>query len=320
MEKLRWEKGARKLQQKYLELLGNRLWDIIPPGEWTFLRMKVGYGLYGDPDEPPSLNNKHTGYSAEKLKRIEEVCKKLTEYFHFERDPIFFACLFVIVRVNGTTHILPVFRSAGLSSTQSLSVFVDMRAHCYNSWFNYLTDKTLPAGNYCVPLGGFYEAGKHGRVDLLCYEIETRGDHDPATNDFKRNLVPVPNRMDVRSFNFDTCLEHLVQRNQNDELFLLECHKFTARLLYADNVVTDPECVSEILAHLQTAILQLCQGGMSPDASAKFDELAEMLRGPASLRGNAELILTLRKFKDVRKLFEMLVNRNVDSSQVSIGG
>ncbi|CAG7833430.1 unnamed protein product [Allacma fusca] len=73
----KWKTEAKKQQQTYFELLGDRDWDVVDKGEWTLLRQKVGYGVYGPPSTVPTEGNKYTGYDDKQLEHIEKICVKL---------------------------------------------------------------------------------------------------------------------------------------------------------------------------------------------------------------------------------------------------
>ena len=81
-----WRQKAREEHQRYLSLLGDRLWDAIDPGDVTILMKKVGSGLYAPPPELPSDDNKDTGYSGDKIERIEKLRNKLIEPFKFKSE------------------------------------------------------------------------------------------------------------------------------------------------------------------------------------------------------------------------------------------
>lgn len=309
-----WRDEARREQQKYLELLGSRLWHVISPGLWTILRRKVGYGLYGDPDELPNPTNELTGYTAEKLKRIKEVCGNLTEYLDFENHGILFACLFVIAHMDGQRKTVPIFRAAAYIERPHLCVFVDMRARRFYDWLDFFRDETLPVGSYCAPCDGFYQADSDGEV-LLSFERPNGDNRFEEIEMFDEEITNA--RARALSFDIDGCLEHLPESTRNDELFLLECFKLATFKLYSENVVVDATELLDAIMHKQRATLYTFQRSMSLDAKAIFRRLTEQLRGSDHLRGNAEVILTLRKIRDCREFFEMLANPNVDSSQVN---
>uniref|UniRef100_A0A1B6M3D4 DUF4781 domain-containing protein n=2 Tax=Graphocephala atropunctata TaxID=36148 RepID=A0A1B6M3D4_9HEMI len=117
-----FKKKARSSQQDYCDMLGDREWDEIESKEWTILRKKVGFGIYGPPSSLPSSDNRNTGYTKEQLELIEKICDQLVDGLNFGDRDIHFACIFVIMKVFDKCYTVPVFKA---KSVNPLGVIAD---------------------------------------------------------------------------------------------------------------------------------------------------------------------------------------------------
>jgi hypothetical protein len=163
---IRWKDDARELQQEYLDLLGDREWDVIEKCDWTVFRRKVGFGMYGPPSSLPSHDNNDTGYAKDQVDQIEKVCVQLVDGFDFHNGDIHFACVFVVGRIFADRITVPVFKAKSSEDGGSPGVYVDTCARKYNSWSDYLEKNKLPKCIYCYPKCGKYERNNDGRVEV----------------------------------------------------------------------------------------------------------------------------------------------------------
>ncbi|XP_003741638.1 uncharacterized protein LOC100898406 [Galendromus occidentalis] len=161
-----WKHEARKVQQGYFLLLGDRLWDDIGPGEEIVLRRKIGFGLHGPPFVLPSDANKHTGYEGEKLELIDEISNKLTQPNKFSSEGIHFACIYILACFDEKSHTIPLFKAKAAKTESDSCMFVDTCARVYSSWDDWVNNEKLPACTYCAPMGGSYVADPENEVML----------------------------------------------------------------------------------------------------------------------------------------------------------
>lgn len=159
-----FKKQARSKQQEYCDLLGDREWDAIDHWEWTILRQKVGFGIFGPPGATPDTDNKHTGYNKSQLDIIEKVCDQLVENLNFRNRTIHFACIFVVVKVFEKSYTVPVFKAKKDEDSSSKCVYVDTGARKYSDWSDYLDKNTLEKCIYCYPAEGLYETSQQNEV------------------------------------------------------------------------------------------------------------------------------------------------------------
>lgn len=308
-----WVNEAREEQQRYFELLGNREWDEIAPGEWRILRAKVGFGLYDAPDELPSVDNDRTGYSPKKLERIDELCEKLTQPFNFEKNGIHFACLFVIARIKGRKITLPIFKSESSGSEPGSCIYVDTRARVYKAWHDCWHDKTLPVGAYCAPFDGFYAPDNNNKVALSFHESEISDGSSTAVDNGPDELFAIAAKRIMR-FSIINCSEN---RTEDEDLHKLDVYEFTTSLLFFRNVMADFDLAKKIIIQVQKDTLKQYRKGMSPRAMTLFDKHIDQLRGTQDhLGGNTQVIKNLSEYTNVRALYEMMADENVDCSQV----
>lgn len=160
-----FKKLAKASQQEYEDLLGDREWDIIEPWEWTILRKKVGFGLYGPPSIEPSSENRQTGYKKEQLDQIEKICDQLVDSLNFKNQNILFACVFVVGKIWNERFTVPVFKAKRDCKNTYWCNYVDSSARKYSSWTtDYLQKNKLPKCVYCYPTHGKYERNSDNEV------------------------------------------------------------------------------------------------------------------------------------------------------------
>ncbi|XP_049788187.1 uncharacterized protein LOC126191378 [Schistocerca cancellata] len=161
-----WSRDPTEDQQRYYELLGDvYVYEPNSSRELLILRRKVGYAIYGIPDEEPKCDNAHTGYSESKYKTV----KAVVEFIRYvnkktkEKDELHMAIIFVFVEHQKQVLQFPVFR---ILLTETTWKFVDMNCRVYSSWQDYLTHNELPEGKFCWPLKGIYSADSNDKVQL----------------------------------------------------------------------------------------------------------------------------------------------------------
>nr|XP_034837770.1 uncharacterized protein LOC117994001 [Maniola hyperantus] len=174
-----FKKEARTSQQEYCDLLGDREWDVIKNFNWTILRRKIGFGLYGSPSATPTDDNLNTGYTKEQLSVIEKIYEQLVENLYFRMNNIRFACIFVVMKDFDKRYTVPVFKAKRDVDDSSGCVYVDTGARKYYDWQDYLSNNTLQKCIYCYPTRGLYEYNKDNEV---CVSFGT----SPACNFISR--------------------------------------------------------------------------------------------------------------------------------------
>ncbi|XP_042909159.1 uncharacterized protein [Parasteatoda tepidariorum] len=152
-----WKEEARALQQNMFLRLGDRHWDEWDKTDETVLQRKVGFGLYGQPENLPDGNN--LGYNPEQFKNIKRIADTILEYSNSSRI-IRFYCIFVFGKIWEKRFNIPVFKVKG---KQNQTLFVDSDCRVYESWRNYLDSNRLPKCMYCYPRDGLY-LGYNGQV------------------------------------------------------------------------------------------------------------------------------------------------------------
>ncbi|XP_049832190.1 uncharacterized protein LOC126272935 isoform X1 [Schistocerca gregaria] len=161
-----WSRDPSEDQQRYYELLGDvYVYEPNSSRGLLILRRKVGYAMYGIPDEEPKCDNAHTGYSESKYKTVKAVVdfmryvNKTTK----EKNELHMAIIFVFVEHQKQVLQFPVFR---ILLTETTWKFVDMKCRVYSSWQDYLTHNELPEGKFCWPLKGIYSSDSNDKVQL----------------------------------------------------------------------------------------------------------------------------------------------------------
>ncbi|XP_049815280.1 uncharacterized protein LOC126262586 [Schistocerca nitens] len=162
-----WSRDPTEDQQRYYELLGDVCaYEPNTSSGLLILRRKVGYAIYGVPDEESKCKNAHTGYSDKKYDTIKDVVESIRDVNKEKtrhRNQLDMAIIFVFVEWEKQVLQYPVFR---IVLTKTLWKFVDTNCRVYSSWDDYLTFNELPEGKFCYPVNGIYIGGYGDKVEL----------------------------------------------------------------------------------------------------------------------------------------------------------
>lgn len=168
-EILQWTKAATEEQQAYYELLGKEKWTRYIPSDYTNLKRKIGFALFGPPEEKPDMIvNGNTGYAHKKLQHIDEVfdvimeCKKK----HKKQEDLLLSFLFISGKVDDGSISIPVIRMCEYDSfAKESNIFIDSCPRVYKRWKDYLKCNRLPELVLCYPKNGVYSA-ENGLVQV----------------------------------------------------------------------------------------------------------------------------------------------------------
>lgn len=162
-----WIRDPTEAQQRYYELLGDVLeYEPNTSRGLLILRRKVGYAIFGIPDEESKCGNAHTGYSEKKYSTIKKVVNFILDVNKEKpkkSDRLNMAIIFVFVQYQEQVLQFPVFR---ILLTDSKWKFVDTNCRVYVTWKDFLVFNELPEGKFCWPHGGIYSGDSEDKVEL----------------------------------------------------------------------------------------------------------------------------------------------------------
>lgn len=172
-----WKSKAEEKQQFYLESLGGRSWEEYQVDEVGFLRLKIGFAIFGpsadvedENIDEPIIHFKDADQN-KTIDLITETICKMSEPNH-----VYAAFIFVIAFVNNEYAEYPVVR---VLNKQSNSIFfTDMLGRVYKDWSDFTSNNLFPSCIYCYPKNGFYSCGQNGKVEL-------NFDHSPENSKIK---------------------------------------------------------------------------------------------------------------------------------------
>ncbi|XP_066901042.1 uncharacterized protein [Halyomorpha halys] len=161
-----WKAKAEEKQQFYFESLGRRNWEEYLINEIGFLRLKIGFAIFGpsadvedENMEEPVIHFKDT----EQNKTIDQITEAI--YIISESNHLYTAFIFVIAYINNEYAEYPIVRV--LNKKSNSIFFIDMLARVYKDWNDFTTNNTFPCSICCYPKNGFYSCSNDGKVELI---------------------------------------------------------------------------------------------------------------------------------------------------------
>lgn len=159
-----WLNVAEQKQDFYCSTLGTRTWEQYRQNERRFLKLKLGFAIFGPPSQ---IDDTEICFKDpiqnEIIERIQSVIENVSK-----TEDIYLAFIYVIGNVNGEYAEFPIIRVINESDgyTKHTSYFVDILGRLYENWDAFLNDNIFPKCIYCYPKNGFYSRDKDGNVKL----------------------------------------------------------------------------------------------------------------------------------------------------------
>lgn len=168
-----WLQVAEQKQDFYCSTLGTRTWEQYRQNERQFLKLKLGFAIFGPPSH---IDDSEVCYKEpiqnEIIENIQNVIEKVSK-----SEDIYLAFIYVIGNVKGEYAEFPIIRVLKESDgyMKHTSYFVDILGRLYENWDSFLNDNIFPKCIYCYPKSGFYARDKDGNVQLeLGYSPECK--------------------------------------------------------------------------------------------------------------------------------------------------
>ncbi|XP_014289580.1 uncharacterized protein [Halyomorpha halys] len=159
-----WLRVTEQNQDFYCSTLGTRTWEQYRQNEKHFLKLKLGFAIFGPPSH---IDDNDISFKdpiqSEIIENIQNVIEKVSE-----SENIYLAFIYLIGNVDGEYAEFPIIRILKESddSTKYTSYFVDILGRLYKNWDAFLNDNIFPKCVYCYPKNGFYSRDKDGNVQL----------------------------------------------------------------------------------------------------------------------------------------------------------
>jgi len=156
-----WRQEAVK--QDLFDMLGTPMWREFEPPHYENLKRKIGFALFGVPEEDPCANlNDSTGYTDKKLKEINKIFDIIQKCMKHHKNPknICVSFLFMLGKTRDDCITVPVIRipQFDIIFKQNINLFIDSCGRVYKNWQDYLENNTIPECVLCYPRNGVYSA------------------------------------------------------------------------------------------------------------------------------------------------------------------
>lgn len=163
-----WRQEASNIQQFMYEMLGDRKYDLLNYDDPSLLRTKLEFAMYGLPtyivQHGQCFNTFPPGGDAA-ITAIQT--KIINTSIDFESDGIYFAPIFICIKVHDKHYLEVVFR-IGNSKNNKYRI-IDTNADDYENWNTFIANSWYPKCILMYPTNGLYE-----RDDDLKVKVEIR--------------------------------------------------------------------------------------------------------------------------------------------------
>ncbi|KAK9881907.1 hypothetical protein WA026_018101 [Henosepilachna vigintioctopunctata] len=160
--------GYKDFQQRMLDGLGNRDYDLFESNEMEYLKEKIAFALFGMPIEESGYADKQ---EEERDKMYETIIKQSNKYLEYKNQvviSVIYNCLVPLDNNddNGYTPVPVFILRKCRESSEPCRIIIDHTRRVYNSWNDYLQDNKFCKCLMVVPQNGRYTEDDHGKVKL----------------------------------------------------------------------------------------------------------------------------------------------------------
>ncbi|XP_014271777.1 uncharacterized protein [Halyomorpha halys] len=162
---LEWKEVAEEKQKFYCAYLGKSKWEIYDVSDLRYLKLKIGYSLFGPPLNLQEKDVERAYRDPNYKTKIDNIMSAIKN--NRDNSVLYVSFIYFIAVIENKYSEFPVIRVLKKREEgEDICLFIDTHGYSYKSWEKFLYTNIMPKCIYCYPRNGFYTCNELGQVEL----------------------------------------------------------------------------------------------------------------------------------------------------------